>query len=52
MKKLNLSELENVNGGGIGVDVLVRVGIAVFSAVIFDWENFKAGLSGDAPVEN
>jgi hypothetical protein len=52
VQELNIEETRKINGGFFGLDDLV-IGIVVGAAiaVMNDWENFKAGLSGKLPVE-
>ena len=48
-KEIPLPEQQELNGGI--APFLAALGIAVFVAVIADWDNFKNGLTGQ-PEEN
>ncbi len=42
VQEMNSSEITEINGGALG---------EIIAEIIGDWENFKAGLMGKAPVQ-
>ena len=51
VQEMNAMEITETEGGFFGFDdIIVGVVVGGAIAVISDWENFKAGLSGKAPV--
>jgi len=48
MKELEKSELTEVDGG---VFPAIAIGLAIFAAVVGDWDNFERGLFGK-PCKN
>ncbi len=52
LKTLNVQELKNTNGGLFGIDdFLVGVAVGAVLAIVNDWDNFEAGLTGKLPIE-
>lgn len=47
VKELDSREINMINGGVWGF-----IAGAVFTVIIEDWDNFKAGLAGDPPIAN
>jgi hypothetical protein len=53
VQEMKISEIKKVNGGLFGLDDLaLAVAAGIILAVIEDWPNFKAGLTGGKPVKN
>jgi hypothetical protein len=48
MKELEKNELRGVDGG----NAWVTAGLALFAALVTDWENFERGLCGKPYQEN
>ena len=48
--EMDAKEINEINGGDFGLTVLAGLVIAAGVEIVDDWENFKAGLSGSAPV--
>jgi lactobin A/cerein 7B family class IIb bacteriocin len=49
MKELEKNELREVDGGR---SAWVTAGLALFAALVTDWENFERGLCGKPYKEN
>lgn len=50
--ELKKKEIKLTNGGILGIDdIIVGVVVGATLAIISDWENFKAGLSGKPPIK-
>ena len=50
---LNKNEISKTNGGIFGIDdFLVGVAVGAVIAIIDDWDNFEAGLTGKDPIPN
>ena len=50
VQEMSAKEVNETTGGDFGLTLLGCLIVAVAVEVMGDWENFKAGLSGSAPV--
>jgi lactobin A/cerein 7B family class IIb bacteriocin len=50
VQELDAREMKEISGGWFRI--IVGVVIAAVNEIVGDWENFKAGLNGEQPVNN